>query len=111
MKMVGIYQIALLPDADEDAFVSHMTGEDFGAVEGVLQLTRITSGFQHQLLKRSDRADLRHYGWHVTALLVGDRGYSFEQNVERLQAGIQKFGLVTGVDTYAVVAEQGADSG
>src|SRR6266542_3993143 len=111
MRMLGIYHIALLTDAEEDAFVSHVTEENFGNIEGVLQLTRVTSGFDHQLLKRLGAVDesgrpapgeLRQYAWHVTANLVGDAGYSFEQNVDRLQANVKNFGVVIGVDTYAV---------
>jgi len=118
--MLGIYHIALLTDAEEDAFVSHVTEENFGNIEGVLQLTRVTSGFDHQLLKRLGAVDesgrpapgeLRQYAWHVTANLVGDAGYSFEQNVDRLQANVKNFGVVIGVDTYAVAAKQGGDPG
>jgi hypothetical protein len=54
---------------------------------------------------------LRQYAWLVTAHLVGDAGYSFEQNVDRLQASIKNFGVVIGVDTYAVAAKQDGDSG
>ena len=103
MKMVGIYHITLLTDADERAFVSHMTGED---MEGVLKPTRITSGFDPQLLERpAASGQLRQYAWHVTADLVTDAGYNFDENVEGLQAGIEKFGLVTGIDAYAVVGD------
>ena len=66
MKMLGICHIALLPTADEDAFVSHMSAEVFHG--SVLQLTRVTSGFGHQLLKRP--SELRQYAWKVTAQLV-----------------------------------------
>jgi hypothetical protein len=101
VKMVGIYHIALLPEADEAAFVTHMEG-----AEGVLQLTRVTSGFEPRLLRREATTDgLRGYAWHVSAQLVGDAGYSFAQNVPRLAAGIAPFGVVAGVDAYAVVAE------
>lgn len=99
MKMLGIYHIALLPTANEDAFVSHMTAEVFDG--GVLQLTRVTSGFSHQLLKRP--GELHQYAWHVTAQLVSG-GYDFAQNIERLQASIEQFGLVIGVDTYSEIA-------
>jgi hypothetical protein len=99
MKMLGIYHIALLPTADEDAFVSHMTAEVFHG--DVLQLTRVTSGFSHQLLKRP--SELRQYAWKVTAQLVSG-GYDFAQNVERLQASIEQFGVVIGVDAYTEMA-------
>jgi hypothetical protein len=99
MKMLGAYHIALLPTADEDAFVSHMTGAVFHG--GVLQLTRVTSGFSHQLLERP--GELRQYAWQVTVQLVSG-GYDFAQNVERLQASIEQFGVVIGVDAYTEIA-------
>lgn len=101
MEMLGMYQIALLTTADEDAFVSHMTGEVFPSHD-LLQLTRITSGFSHRLLKRP--GNLRQYVWKVTAHLVTSASYDFTQNVERLQASIEEFGLVIGVDTYSEIA-------
>jgi hypothetical protein len=119
MKMVGIYHIALLTTADEDAFVAHVTAENFANVEAVLQLTRVTSGFHHQLLKRGEAVNEsdrpapglpRRYAWHVTVQLVGDAGYSFEQNLERLQDTLEKFGVVIGVETYAVTASPTEDS-
>jgi hypothetical protein len=98
MKMLGVYHIALLTTADEDVFVSHMTGEVFQG--DMLQLTRVTSGFSHQLLKRP--SELRQYAWNVTA--QWSRGYDFAQNVQRLQASIEQFGVVIGVDAYTEVA-------
>ena len=103
MKMVGLYHIELLADADEADFDSHMAGD---ATAGVLQLTRVTSGFDCQLLKRAgESGGARRYAWHVTAQLVGG-GYDFAQNVERLGAAIARFGSVTGVDAYSVMPGQ-----
>jgi hypothetical protein len=99
MKMLGVYHIALLPAADEDAFVSHMSTEVFHG--DVLHSTRVTAGFSHQLLKRP--SELRQYAWNVSAQLVsGD--YDFARNVERLQASIEQFGVVIGVDAYSEIA-------
>src|SRR4051794_2541121 len=65
MQMVGIYHIALLTEADEDAFVSHIASNTFGE-SGVLQLTRVTSGFDFQVLRRSVVAGaIRKYAWRV----------------------------------------------
>ena len=101
MKMVGIYHIALLPEADEAKFVKQMESAD-----DVLQRTRVTSGFDPRLLRRDATTDgLRSYAWHVTARLVGEAGYSFTQNVTRLAESIAKFGVVAGVDAYAEVGE------
>lgn len=101
MKMLGVYHIALLTTADEDAFISHMTEKVFGSAD-ILQLTRITSGFSHQLIKRT--GELRQFAWLVTADLVTSVGYDFEQNMERLQASLQPFGVVIGVDAYTQLA-------
>ena len=110
MKMVGMYHIALLTEADEDAFVSHLSSDAFGSSGGVLQLTRVTSGFDCQVLRRSATAEgMRQYAWQVTAQLVSG-GYDFDENVERLQAEVEEFGVVIGVDAFTVVAEQGGDS-
>ena len=110
MKMVGMYHIALLTEADEDAFVLHLSSDTFGSSGGVLQLTRVTSGFDCQVLRRSAVAEgMRQYAWQVTAQLVSG-GYDFDQNVERLQAEVEEFGVVIGVDAFGVVAEQGGDS-
>jgi len=109
--MVGMYHIALRAEADEDAFVSHLSSDTFGSGGGVLQLTRVTSGFDCQVLRRSAVAEgFRQYAWQVTAQLVSG-GYDFDQNVERLQAEVAQFGVVFGVDTFGVVAEQGGDCG
>src|SRR4051794_33670487 len=50
MTMTGVYRIALLPTADEQAFAKHMTNV-FSKNSGAMQLTRTTSGFDHHLLK------------------------------------------------------------
>ena len=106
MQMVGVYHIALLPSADETAFVTHMTEEVFPST-GILQLTRITSGFSHRLLEHSGH--LHQFAWSVTVQLVTDSGYDFQQNVERIQASLQPFGLVIGVDTFTVLATDQVD--
>jgi hypothetical protein len=106
MKMLGVYHIALFPAADEADFVRHMTGEVFPSTD-ILQLTRITSGFSHQLLKSPGH--LRQFAWNVTVQLVTDAGYDFEQNVERIQGSLEAFGLVIGVDTFTELATDHAD--
>ena len=106
MKMLGVYHIALLPAADEAAFVRHMTGKVFPSTD-ILQLTRITSGFSHQLLRRAGQ--LHQFAWNVTVQLVTDAGYDFEQNVQRIQASLHAFGLVIGVDTFTEVATDEVD--
>ena len=98
---VGIYQIALREGADEEAFTAHMTEKVFESGD-ILQLTRTTAGFSHQLLRRT--GGQHEYAWLVTVNLVAGPGYDFEQNVERLQASLEPFGVVSGVDTYTQLA-------
>jgi hypothetical protein len=98
--MTGLYHIVLLPGADEQAFVRHMTDVVFKSTS-VLQLTRITSGFDHQLLKST--GDFRSFAWQATVRLVTDHGYDFLQNIERVQKSVADFGLLTRVDVYTNV--------
>jgi hypothetical protein len=60
--MTGVYRIALLPTADEQAFARHMTNVVFEK-SGAMQLTRITSGFDHHL---QVHGNLRQYAWQAT---------------------------------------------
>ena len=96
MTMTGIYRIALLPAADEQAFVKHMTDVVFKK-PGALQLTRTTSGFDHRLLKV--HGELRQYAWQATVHLMTAAAYDFAQN-ERVQEAINKFGVLIGLETY-----------
>lgn len=98
--MTGLYQIALLGQVDEQAFVEHMAKRVFEDAT-VLQATRITRHFAHQILRR--KGSLRQYAWQVTVDLMTDAGYDFDQNVERVQESIREFGVVIGVDAYAIV--------
>jgi hypothetical protein len=100
MKMTGMYYISLLPDADDEAFVKQMMEVVFNNV-AVLQATRITRGFTHQLLK--GRSEFREYVWQVTVDLVTDKGYNFGGNIERVQQSVADWGLVTGMDVYTIV--------
>ena len=42
----------------------------------------------------------REYVWHVTVDLVTDKGYDFAENIERVQAHVANWGVVTGLDVY-----------
>lgn len=92
--MTGFYHIALLPETDEKSFVDHMRGKVFD----LLQPTRVTRGFTHTLLKSA--GDFREYTWLVSADLVGDSDYDFDQNRERLQKALAGVGLLVGIDSY-----------
>ena len=100
MKMTGMYHIALLEEADEQAFVKNMTEVVFKN-PGALQATRITQSIAHQLLKK--RSDLRQYVWQVTVHLITDREYDFAENLKRVQQHVQGSGLVIALDVYTNV--------
>jgi hypothetical protein len=100
MKMTAMYHISLLPGTDDQAFEKQMTEVVFNNVSA-LQLTRITQGFTHQLLK--GKSEFREYVWQVTVDLVTDKGYDFGENVERVQRSVADWGLVTGLDVYTVI--------
>jgi hypothetical protein len=96
--MTGIYRIALLPGVDEKLFVDHMVNEVFD----VLQLTRITSAFTHTLLVA--KTSPRQFAWIVTVTLVTEQGYDFDQNNQRIQESVAKFGLLIATETYRKIA-------
>lgn len=98
MTMTGMYRIALTPGADEQAFVRHMTDVVFKAPDA-LQLTRITRGFEHRLLKM--QGDWRQYVWQATVDLMTETGYNFAQQ-PRVQESIKDFGVLIGVEAYTV---------
>lgn len=97
-EMIGIYRIALLPRADEAAFVKHMTKVVFEN-PSALQLTRVTSGFKHQLLKLS--GDTKQYAWMATVSLM-EPHYDFAQH-DQVQKQVEKFGVLCGLDVYTLV--------
>ena len=100
MKMTGMFTISLLPGADEEAFEKQMTEVVFSDVSA-LQLTRSTAAFQHRLMR--GRGAFREYLWEVTVDLVTDKGYDFAENVEKVQAHVANWGVVTGLDVYVNV--------
>ena len=103
MTMTGIYRIALLAEADEKKFVDHMVSRVFDT----LQLTRVTQGFAHALLK--SKGEFRQYAWVVTVDLVGDGNYDFYENRERAEKGIAEFGLLIDIDVYANLSTKRAE--
>ena len=95
--MTGVYHIVLRPDADEQAFVKHMTDVVFED-PNALQPTRITRSFAHQLLKA--QGSLPRYSWQTTVDLETDAGYDFERNAGTVQKHVESFGLLVGIDAY-----------
>lgn len=100
MTMTGLFHITLLPDADEQAFVTHMTGTVFKDVSA-LQLTRTTSAFRHQLLK--GRSEFREYVWQVDVDLMTDHEYDFAENIARVQKNLAGSGVLSGLYVYTQV--------
>ncbi len=100
MTVTGMYRIALSPKADERKFVSHMVDRVFKD-SAALQLTRITTGFTHTLLK--EEGPFRHYAWLVVVELMTDAGYNFAENSQRVQERINDFGVLIGVSAYTNV--------
>lgn len=100
MKMTGMYSISLLPGADDQEFEKQMTEVVFHDVSA-LQLTRITAAFRHRLLR--GRSVFREYLWEVTVDLVTDKGYDFAENIEKVQAHVANWGVVTGLGVYTEV--------
>ena len=100
MKMTGMFRIELLAEADEKKFIDHMQGKVFE----VLQLTRVTRGFTHALLKSG--GEFRQYTWLAGVDLVGDKRYNFAQNRERVQQAIAEFGLLIGIESFLNLHDQ-----
>ena len=99
MLITGQFRIALLPGTDQQAFIEHMKNVVFTG-PGVLQLTRITRSFDHQLLEGS----MRQYVWQTTVDLVTDAGYNFLENAERVQASVEAFGVLIHIEAFTNVA-------
>lgn len=113
MKMTGLFRFALLPGADAEAFEEHMRTDVFGS-PNALQLTRITSGFSHQLLVAERRSAGEsthphpgaHYVWLTTVDLVTDAGYDFEENGPSVQQQVEQFAVLVAIESYVGVNEQ-----
>jgi hypothetical protein len=104
MAAVGTYRFVLHPNADADAFesrVSSMSGEH------VLQLTRVTSGFDERLFevtRPSNGEEDRHYPrpqyvWEVTVHLVtGGHLYDFAGSADRVQEAVADLATLVSVE-------------
>jgi hypothetical protein len=102
--MTGMYHLALLPTADPDAFQQHMTDQLFTDAD-VLQLTRISEGFSHELLSTAEHPpnSSAQYLWSVTVALTTDAGYDFQSNANQLQHRLNPFAVLTDVESYTAV--------
>ena len=110
MIMTGLYRFALHPGADAKAFEHHLTTEMF-TDPNVLQLTRNTRGFSHELLKATRRTPGAlesispnpgpQYLWEATVDLQTPAGYDFDENADRVQERVAQFATLIAVDSYA----------
>ena len=111
MIMIGLYRFALHPGADAKAFEDHLI--EMFIDPDVLQLTRITRGFSHQLLKAARRIPGvaesidphpgPQYVWEATVDLQTSSGYDFSENADRVQERVAQFATLIAVDSYARV--------
>ena len=92
--MTGLYRFDLLTQAEPESFERHMQSVVFNNAQ-VLQLTRVTSGFTHQLLQ----GPRRQYVWQVTVNLVANT-YDFDQNADRVRDSVKEFAALTGIESY-----------
>lgn len=98
MVMTGQFRIALLPNADPQAFIDHMKNVVFRDTSA-LQLTRITRSFDHQLLA----GPMRQYVWQARVDLQTSAGYNFGENAERVQQRVEQFGVLIEIQTFTNV--------
>jgi hypothetical protein len=92
--MTGLYRFKLLPGAEPEAFERHMQSVVFNNLQ-VLQLTRVTRAFTHQLLQ----GPMQQYVWQVTVDLVAD-DYDFDQNADRVRDSVKEFATLIGIESY-----------
>jgi hypothetical protein len=96
MKQLGLYEIAPLPGTDPGALTARLA--ELGDGTGVVQLTRVTSGFDAAIYRRPGPIPL--YVWALTARIMTSIEYSFAENVGRLQESIKDVGIVVGLQTF-----------
>jgi hypothetical protein len=107
MLAIGNYRLVLHPDADPGALEAQLVGDDTGIQ---LQLTRITTGMDHRLLRRtatgSQSLIAREYVWQVSVQLMAENvRYDFEENLERIQDAVREHATVLGVDVFAALVD------
>jgi hypothetical protein len=112
MAGVGRYCFALHADADASAFEALVSSL---SAEGVLQLTRVTSGFDERLfevLRAHDDGGPRHprgqYVWEVTVHLVGGgHRYDFAASADRVQDAVADLATLVSVEALRPVDAPG----
>jgi hypothetical protein len=93
MDIAGQFHFALVPGADERAFVDTMRKDVFE----VLHSTRITRGFDHVLLKGPAP---RQFVWQARVDLMTDHGYDFSADAPQVQELVGSHAVLIGVDTF-----------
>lgn len=113
MSAVGHYRFALHPLVESLAFEALMSTL---AADQILQLTRVTSGFDQRLfevLKPADDEDAvshprAQYVWEVTVLLVGgDHQYDFTESADRVQEAVADLATLIAVEAFRPVEPTG----
>lgn len=113
MTAVGHYRFALHPMVESTAFEARMSAL---AADTILQLTRVTSGFDQRLLEvletAGDEGEIRHprshYVWEVTVLLVGGgHQYDFSGSANRVQEAVADLATLISVQSFRPVEPTG----
>lgn len=119
MIMTGHYRLALHPGADADAFEQHLIANVFTSPQAV-QATRITSGFDNQLLRTASRLNTAEtpdpslapqYVWSMTINLVTDAGYDFDRNAPAIQELVAQHATLIGVEAFVSVPPPAEEDG
>lgn len=103
MTTTGLFHITLLPTADENAFVTHMTDVVFKE-PNAMQSVRTCTGMDHELLK--GHGPVPTYTWQVRVRLMTNAEYDFDRNIERVQKAVEGMGTLSGLDTYVNVGAE-----
>jgi hypothetical protein len=94
----GNYRLVLHPGADPAALEALLLADDPGFQ---LQLTRVTTSVRYDVHRvlGSERDFTRQYVLAASVTLISEGvPYDFDQNLERIQAGVKDFATVLGVE-------------
>jgi hypothetical protein len=96
MIQIGQFRFALVPEADENAFLEK-TRNDFPQA---LTSTRITTGFEHTLMKGPVAGQ---YVWQAKADLMTEAGYDFPGVASQIQETIGNEAVLIGVEIFTEI--------
>ena len=106
MPEIGQFRIVLDPDTDPAYLEAQVRNSP-----PQMKLTRITSRFEHRLLRSTERAADgtvlgREYIYEVTVWLVSNRaGYLWDENIDAVAQSVAGLATVTGVESFTPVIE------